>query len=123
MKPSALLIISGIALLITGCTNLADKAVSGVYVTTSKNEYTILSDTLIIEAYNLTAGTYHIEKRSGYNLIRGGKVLPRQFSQKRWTATFDKEKQVLSESALGKQIYVNTSAGTVSSGATYEKIK
>lgn len=123
MKTLKFLLLIAITLSAIACNHGKDSAISGIYVTNSKNEFTILSDTLVIEAYNLEAGTYHVEKRTGYQLIRDGKVLPKEFKQKSWNATFDKEKQVLSETALGKQIYVNTADGTLSFGATYQKIK
>jgi hypothetical protein len=122
MKTYKFILLIAIALLAIAC-NHKDTAISGVYVVSTKNEYTILNDTLIIEAYNLEAGVYQIEKRSGYELIRDGKILPKQFRQKSWQATFDKEKQLLSETAFGKQMYLNTDAGTLSFGATYHKIK
>lgn len=123
MKSLKFLLLIAIALLAIACNQGKDAAISGVYVANSKNEYTILSDTMIIEAYNPETGVYQVEKRSGYQLIRDGKILPKEFKQKSWKATFDKDKQVLSETALGKQIYLNTAAGTLSFGATYRKIK
>jgi photosystem II stability/assembly factor-like uncharacterized protein len=123
MKTLKFMLLIAIAILAIACNHAKDTAISGVYVVSTRNEYTILSDTLVIEAYNLEAGVFQIEKRSGYQLIRNGKILPKQFKQKSWKATFDKEKQVLSETAIGKQIYLNTAAGTLSFGATYHKIK
>ena len=123
MKTSKSLFLIAIALLAIACNSRKDTVISGTYVAELKNEFTILSDTLVIEAYNPGAGTYRIEKRSGYHLIRDGKILPKAFAKKSWIATFDKEKQVLSESAFGKQIYLNTDAGTLSFGGTYRKIK
>lgn len=122
MKTSKSMLLIAIALIAIACNHVKDKAISGVYVVSTKNEYTILNDTLVIDAYNLEAGVYKIEKRSGYHLIRDGKILPKQYRQKSWQATFDKEKQLLSETAYGKQIYLNTAAGTLSFGATYHKI-
>jgi len=123
MKTLKFIFLIAIALMAIACNRIKGRAISGVYVVDTKNEYTILSDTLVIEAYNLEAGVYQIDKRSGYQLIRDGKILPKQNKQKSWKATFDEEKQLLSETAFGKQIYVNTDAGTVSFGATYHKIK
>jgi hypothetical protein len=122
MKKLKLLVLIGCALIIAACNKTA-KTISGVYVANSKNEYTILSDTLVITAYNISAGTYGVEKRSGYHRIREGKILPKEIKRKTWTATFDKDKQVLQETVFGRQIYLNTDAGTLSFGATYQKIK
>jgi hypothetical protein len=123
MKKLRLLIIVAGAMLILACNSKTDSAVSGIYVTAFKNEYTIANDTLIIEAYNLETGTYKVERHSGFKRVRDGRVLPKEFKRENWTATFDKDKQVLQETQLGKQLYLNTQKGTLSYGATYQKIK
>jgi hypothetical protein len=123
MKKLRLLIIVAGATLILACNAKTDSAVSGIYVTAFKNEYTIANDTLIIEAYNLETGTYKVARHSGFKRVRDGKVLPKEFKQENWTATFDKDRQVLQETQLGKQLYLNTQKGTLSYGATYQKIK
>jgi hypothetical protein len=122
MKMLKLLILIGWVFIIIAC-NKTSKTILGVYVTDTKNEFTILSDTLVITAYNIDAGTYRVEKRSGYHRIRDGKILPKEFGKEAWTATFDKDKQVLQETSFGRQVYLNTGAGTLSFGATYRKIK
>jgi hypothetical protein len=123
MKKLRLLAVVAGATLILACNAKTDSAVSGIYVTAFKNEYTIANDTLIIEAYNLETGTYKVERRSGFKRVRDGKVLPKEFKRENWTATFDKDRQVLQETQLGKQLYLNTQKGTLSYGATYQKIK
>jgi hypothetical protein len=121
MKTTASLIFIGLMTIIVACNRTADR-ISGTYVTDTKNEFTILHDTLVISPYNESSGVYSIEKRSGYQLIRSGKVLAKQFKQKNWTATYNSEKQVLQETEFGRQIYLNLTAGTLSFGATYRKI-
>lgn len=122
MKTLKIMFLIAIGLLAIACHNRNDAALSGVYVTAFKNEYTIADDTLIIEAYNLEAKSYNVVRHSGYHRIREGIIQAKEFKQEKWTATFDSDKQVLQE-PLGKQLFVNTQAGTISFGATYRKIK
>lgn len=122
MKTLKILLLIGCALIIAACNKTAN-TVSGVYVTAFKNEYSIANDTLIIEAYNLDAGIYKVARRSGYHRIRDGKILRKEFKHESWMSTFDKNKQVLQETAFGRQIYVNADGRSLSFGATYRKIK
>jgi len=87
-----------------------------------KNEYSMANDTLIITAYNLSAGTYEVERRDGYHRIRQGKILPKEFRQEKWIATFEKDKQLLLESAWGRQVYINTDNHSASFNGIYRKI-
>ncbi|WP_374950076.1 hypothetical protein [Mucilaginibacter sp.] len=122
MKKLMLLILIGCSLIFIAC-HKTENSVSGVYVMHFKNEFSIATDTIIITAYNLAASTFQVERRDGYHRIREGKILAKEFKQEHWMATFDKEKQRLSESEFGKQIYLNITAGTLSFGGTYRKIK
>lgn len=109
-------------LMIAAC-NSADHSIAGTYILNFKNEFTITNDTLIIEAYNLQAGVYKLQRRAGYKLIRDGKVLPKEFNQETWMATFNKEKQVLQETELGRQVYIGADGHSLSFQGTYQKIK
>jgi hypothetical protein len=121
MKTLKILLLFGIAITLAAC-NKSASAISGVYVMNFKNEYSIASDTLIIQTYSLAAGTYQVERRDGYHRIRQGKILPKEFRQERWMATFDKDKQVLQENAYGRQIYIKGDGHSLSYGGTYQKI-
>jgi hypothetical protein len=105
-----------------GCGNTADP-ISGVYVMSFKNEFSIATDTMVISAYNSSANTYQVERRDGYHRIREGKVLPKEFKKAKWMATFDKEKLVLQEGAFGRQIYLKEDGRSLEFGGTYQKIK
>ncbi|MEZ2336419.1 hypothetical protein AB6735_12345 [Mucilaginibacter sp. RCC_168] len=87
-----------------------------------KNEYSIATDTLVIQSYNLAAGTYQVERRDGYHRIRDGKTLPKEYRQEHWMATFDKDKQVLQETIYGRQIYIKDDGRSLSFGGIYRKI-
>ncbi|SDP14115.1 hypothetical protein SAMN05428975_0453 [Mucilaginibacter sp. OK268] len=121
MKTFKLLLLFVCAITIMGC-NKSDYSVSGVYVMSFKNEYSIATDTLVIQSYNLAAGTYQVERRDGYHRIRDGKTLPKEYRQEHWMATFDKDKQVLQETIYGRQIYIKDDGRSLSFGGIYRKI-
>lgn len=121
MKTFKILLVIGITVLLAACQR--DHAISGIYVLSFKNEYSIATDTMIIQSYNLAAGTYQVERRASYHRIRDGKILPKEFSQESWMATFDKEKQILQETAFGRQVYINTDGRSLSFHGTYQKIE
>jgi hypothetical protein len=123
MKTLKITLLTAIALLAVACKNSKDMAISGIYAMSFKNEYSIATDTIVIEAYSLTAHTYQVERRDGYHRIREGKILPKEFRQEKWMATFDKSKMVLQESAFGRQVFIKGDGQSLEYGGTYQKIK
>jgi len=71
----------------------------------------------------LAAGTFQVQRRDGFHRIRNGKILPKEFRQEEWIAVYDKDKEVLKESAVGKVIYINMANGSLSYGGIYQKLK
>jgi len=98
-------------------------AIEGTYVKAYQQEFAKGYDTLIITAYNKEANSYNIQRRTGYNRIEEGKLLPRKLEQEAWMATYNEDKLVLQQTEFGRQVYVNTKAHTLSFGGTYQKIK
>ncbi|MFA6245355.1 MAG: hypothetical protein WC615_00350 [Mucilaginibacter sp.] len=123
MKPLKFIILISYLLLAVACNNRGENSIAGVYVMSFKNDYSTATDTIIIEAYNIETKTFLVERRDGFHRIREGKILPKEYKQQHWIATFNEEKQALQETEIGKQIYINQAAGTLSFGATYRKIK
>ncbi|MET3501324.1 hypothetical protein ABIC45_002936 [Mucilaginibacter rubeus] len=123
MKALKFIIVISCLLLVIACNEKGDKSIAGVYVMSFKNEYSIATDTIVIEAYSIEAKSFQVERRDGFHRIREGNVLPKEFKREHWIATYNEEKQVLQESEFGKQIYINQDAGTLSFGATYRKIR
>ena len=123
MKVSTILI----ALIITflySCSPTSKKTdISGTYVTQFKNEYSIASDTLVV-ASEANSQTYNIERRTGFNKIRNGKTLPKEFKVAKWVSSYDIEKQMLQETELGKQISVLAEKQRLKLGdSEYQKVK
>jgi hypothetical protein len=122
MKTLKILLLIGCTLIIVAC-NRKNSTISGVYVMSFNNEYSMATDTIVIEVYNSGANTYQVERRDGYHRIREGKILPKEFRKERWMAIFDKDKMILQESAFGRQIYIRGNVSSLEYGGTYQKIK
>ncbi len=123
MKTPHFLLFIASLLIAAGCKSGTSSTVSGIYVTSFKQEFSIGFDTLIIEAYNLAAGTYQIKRHSGYHPIRDGKILSKEYKQRSWMATFDQDKQVLQETAFGQQIYLDPDHHSLSFRGSQYKLK
>ncbi|GAB2972186.1 hypothetical protein [Mucilaginibacter agri] len=120
----SIMMMTSLLLSMAACNRVEDKAIAGVYVTQFENEYSRTNDTLVITAYNLAGHTYTVERHSGFNKIRDGKVMPREFKQQRWTAVYTKENQVLSEAELGRKLFLKPDRQELVLGSTvYRMIK
>ncbi|MDN5286548.1 MAG: hypothetical protein JWR38_2822 [Mucilaginibacter sp.] len=122
MKTLKLLLLISCMLIIAGCKSGTPSTISGIYVTSFKQEFSMGNDTLIIEAYHLSSGTYQVERKSGYHRIRNGQLMPKEYNQRKWMATFDQDRFILQETAYGKQIYFKPDLKSLSFGWTYHKI-
>jgi hypothetical protein len=123
MKVSTILIALIITTLYSCSPTSKTNYISGTYVTQFKNEYSITSDTLVV-ASEANSQTYNIERRTGFNKIRDGKTLPKEFKVAKWVSSYDTEKQILQETELGKQIYVLSEKQSLKLGdSEYQKVK
>jgi hypothetical protein len=123
MKTLKIILLLAVALLAIACNPTRENSITGAYVMSFKNEYSIATDTILIEVYNAQARTYRVTRRDGYHRIREGKILPKEYKQEHWLATYDENRMVLQENELGKQIYIKSDARSLDYGSTYEKIK
>jgi hypothetical protein len=123
MKVSTILIALTITVLF-GCSPASNKSdISGTYVTQFKNEYSITSDTLVI-ALEGNSQTYNVERKTGFNKVRDGKTLPKEFKIAKWVSSYDTDKHLLQETELGKQISVLPEKQSLKFGDTeYQKVK
>jgi hypothetical protein len=123
MKVSTILIALTITVLF-GCSPASNKSdISGTYVTQFKNEYSITSDTLVI-ALEGNSQTYNVERKTGFNKVRDGKTLPKEFKVTKWVSSYDTDKHLLQETELGKQISVIPEKQSLKFGDTeYQKVK
>lgn len=73
---------------------------TGTYVRHAEGEYSIGDDTLEIREIN--KNSYSITRKSGYQKIREGKLLPREYRHEELTATYDPQRRQLRESKRGR---------------------
>lgn len=102
----------------------SSKDFSGTYVMKTQGEYAIDYDTLIVSLDKSSSNTYSIENNTGFEKIRNGVTKPKEFKKTNWIATWDEDKQVLSETDMGRQIqFRNNGSVLVLKNSTYQKIK
>jgi hypothetical protein len=123
MKRSTILIVL-LVILFARCKSGSNNDVSGIYTNESKSEYSIASDTLIITLVTQTENIYQIQSRTGYQIIKNKALLPKQYKQMKWEATYDSQKKTLSEGDLGIQIRMATNRNSLFMKSTeYQKVK
>jgi hypothetical protein len=124
MKASTILIALATTLFYSCGSNYKKTDISGTYVTQFKNEYSITSDTIVLTTSESSSQTYNIERRTGFNKVRDGKTLPKQFKVAKWTSSYIMDKQLLQETELGKQISISPDNQSLKLGDTeYQKVK
>lgn len=74
----------------------------GTYVNSAGGEFSIASDTLVVE--QVEGNNYVIHRRTGYNLIADGKIGIREHETEEWSCLYDPERQTLLEKRKGKII-------------------
>lgn len=124
MKASTFLIVL-LAIFFTRCkSNSTTQDFSGTYALQTKGQYAIDYDTLIVSIGHNSANTYNVQNNSGFQKIRNGVIMPKEFKQTSWVATWNEDKQLLSETDLGRQIqFKDNNKILVLKNSTYQKIK
>ncbi|WP_316795336.1 hypothetical protein [Pedobacter agri] len=74
----------------------------GTYVNSAGGEFSIASDTLKVEL--VEGNNYQVLRSTGYNLISGGKVGPRERESEVWTCAYSQATKNLTELKKGKII-------------------
>ena len=123
MKSSTILVLL-ISFLLTRCKS-KDSAndFTGTYILQSQGEYAKDYDTLVVSLNQPSANTYIIQNRSGFQKIRNGIVMPKEFKKTSWLATWDDDKKVLAETNLGRQIQFKDDGKSLTMGnSIYKKI-
>jgi len=113
----------GLSLGLVSCTSDEVKDfIPGIYVNSAGGKFSIASDTLVLEL--VEGNNYQVFRRTGYHLIRDGKVGPREYKTEIWTCAYSQATKTLTESRLGKIIsfYPENSALQVGR-RVYEKLK
>lgn len=105
LKINLLVLLCGLTIF-ASCHGNKEQDLTGSYLNEGKSEFSVASDTLIISELNSESKTFLIERHTGYNSIKNGKLLPRQYQQNKWIGNWDTNLQVLSEGEYGRQIRV-----------------
>ena len=97
---------------------------TGTYVNNSKSEYSLAFDTLIVTPLNKSDNNYQIERKTGYQKIRGGILKPKEYKVEKWQSSWDETKQTLSETELGRQMSLSQDGKVLTLKTTqYQRIK
>ena len=95
--------------------------IDGTYVSHSEGEYSIADDTLVISA--IDDKSYIITRKTGYQKLRDGKLLPKEQRDEKLTASYDKQNGQLQESKRGRLITLDKDNKVVRMEATdYKKL-
>ena len=123
MKTIKILLGLGLSFGLAGC--LGDEVkdfIPGTYVNSAGGEFSIASDTLVLEL--VEGNNYVVHRRTGYHLIAEGKVGPRENETEQWSCIYDESKKTLLETRKGKIISFYPEKGALLVGRrVYEKVK
>ncbi|MGN8068397.1 hypothetical protein [Mucilaginibacter sp. 22184] len=97
-----ILLIAIVAVIMAACNSKTDTRsfIPGTYVNQAGSEYSIASDTLVIEASE--GNNYLIHRKTGFNIITDGKKGKRQYETEEWRALYDQSTKSMTETAKGK---------------------
>jgi len=116
----------GLMVALVSCGDAADTVkdyISGTYVRFAAGEYSKAWDTLFIEAYAPSQGTYVVEQHTGFQRVVAGKLQPKEYQRRRSTAVLDAPTHQLQDRKSGKYYTFSPERGTVLAGsAVYFKI-
>jgi conjugation system TraG family ATPase len=85
-----------------GCAVKDSNVIIGKFVRQSASDFSRARDTLEISVYNKEAGTYLVQRNTGFNRIREGLVQPGEFSSERMVVVFDVSTRQLQDIQTGR---------------------
>ena len=95
--------------------------IPGTYINNANSEFSIANDTLVIEPSE--SNIFYINRKTGFNLVNGGKIGKREHETENWNAVFDEGTKRLTETKKGKLItFYPDSAKLKVGNRTYQKI-
>lgn len=77
--------------------------IEGSYTSYQSGEYSISRDTLVI-SHDAGRDIYHVIRRSGFQRVRNGKLMPREHQVQDFIGRFDPETGTLDMGTEGKKI-------------------
>jgi predicted nucleic-acid-binding protein len=118
-----LILLAIVAILFAACNSKQNQiqSVSGTYISTSSSDVSTADDTLMIS--QLMDNLFIINHKTGYRAIRNGITFPKRFKKETLNAVYDKEHNVLNETANGRVMLIDPDKRTLQvNKATYHKI-
>lgn len=99
-----------------------DSLGGGIYTSQSQNEYSKVMDTLIISPYE-TPGTFLIIKRTGFQRIKEGQLLPKEYKVQPLVSVWNQDLHGLQELKRGRVYNFSSTGDIIVAGSdTYKKI-
>lgn len=83
----------------------------GTYTNSARGEYSQADDTLVVEAAE--SNQFLIHRRTGFNIIDGGKIGKRQYEREEWNAVYDEGTRTLTETRKGRLINIFSGLGYI----------
>lgn len=113
-----------IAVLTTQCKQQGDESnLNGIYSSQAKGKYSVAYDTLVISPSSADAKLYLIVLKTGFQKIRNGKLLEKEYKHKSWKATWHDDKHLLIENEIGKKLrYQSTDQTIIWNTSVFKKI-
>ena len=97
--------------------------IPGTYARVAIGEYSKAWDTIYINHYDPSQGTYVIEQRTAFQRIKEGKLQPREFARRKQIAVIDEQTHQLQDPKTGKYYTFSPERESVLAGsAEYKKI-
>lgn len=95
--------------------------IPGVYVSNSRGEFAVASDTL--EIGEAKGNVYLIIRKTAYQVLVDGRPGKREWNSERWTGLWDGERQVMQEQRKGRLIRFELDSGRLVIGRRmYKKV-
>ena len=96
----------------------------GMYVNQSENEFSRITDTLIIQKMSLGGSGYQVTRKSAFQRIRQGKKMEVEYQMVQWQAGYDASHSVLLSQGNAPEIRYSTETNKVYKGEwEYEKVE
>jgi hypothetical protein len=117
-------LMAGALLLLAACQSKKSQTqdfIPGTYVNSAKGGYAVANDTLVIKQAD--GNNYQITRRTGYQAIRNGKLLPKHSKVQILNSVWDSNKQELDEVTTGRIFRFDTDKKQLLiNQASYQKI-
>ena len=112
-----------VATVFAACNNSKNiqSKIAGIYVSSSGSDYSVAEDTLTISQDK--DNVFSIIHKTGYRVIREGKLLPKRFKKEQLNAVYDEKLNVLDEITTGRMIIIDSDNRLLKvNKATYRKL-